>query len=72
MKIKQIWGHCREIQVDAFKHKIIYNIPIYGYKEVYDNFSIEIKQNENEGYIRLISFREPLYNPMNESERELK
>jgi hypothetical protein len=27
--IKLLWSHCRNINVNVFKHKIVYEIPIY-------------------------------------------
>jgi hypothetical protein len=50
-----LWSHCRNITVDVFNHKVVYNIPLYG-DLMFKNSKIEINDNS----ITLTFHQEPI------------
>jgi hypothetical protein len=52
---KHLWSHCRNINVNVFQHKVVYDIPLYG-DLVFKNFKVEYKNDS----IILTTFREPV------------
>jgi len=54
MLLKHLWSHGREIRVDVFQHKVIYDIPLYG-DLIFKNFNVEL----NDDFIKLTTFRCP-------------
>jgi hypothetical protein len=42
--MKHLWAHTREIRVDVFQRKVVYDIPL-GRETLYKNFKIELKDN---------------------------
>jgi hypothetical protein len=51
--LRLLWAHTREMRVDVFKNKVIYDIPL-GNETIFKNFIIEIKENS----IKLTTFQE--------------
>lgn len=68
-----LWAHCRDIRVEVYQTKVIYNIPLYGDK-IFKNAKIDVNKHE----IILTTFQEPTQhhlevssydNPLIETER---
>lgn len=51
---KHLWAHTREMRVDVFQHKVVYDIPL-GRETIFKNFKIEIKEDS----IKLTTFQSP-------------
>jgi len=47
-----LWMHSRDIRVDVFKNKIVYNIPIYSEK-IFKDFNFKVEQCESGCGLRL-------------------
>jgi hypothetical protein len=73
-RLRHLWSHIRDVRVDVFQHKVIYDIPLYG-DLIFKNYKLERKNNS----IILTTFQSPkpvvldleapsLHNPLNESE----
>jgi len=52
--IKRLWSHCRNINVEVFQNKVVYDIPLYN-DLVFRNFKAEYKQ----GSLIITTFQEP-------------
>jgi len=50
--LKQLWSHCRDIRVEVFTNKIVYNIPIYSEK-ITKIFDYKVEMNETLSGLRL-------------------
>jgi hypothetical protein len=62
--LRQIWAHCRDIRVDAFQNKIVYNIPLYfNLEKQLTNFTVQTTP----GNITLTLYREPIQPHLEES-----
>jgi len=73
-RLRHLWSHIRDVRVDVFQHKVVYDIPLYG-DLIFKNYKIERKYNN----IILTTFQCPkpvvldleeplLHNPLNDSE----
>jgi hypothetical protein len=50
--LKLLWTHCRDIRVEVFNNKIVYDIPIYSEKIV-KAFNYKVEMNETLSGLRL-------------------
>jgi hypothetical protein len=50
--LRLLWSHCRDIQVQVFKNKIVYNIPIYSEK-LFKDYTFKVEECESGCGIRL-------------------
>lgn len=68
--LRLVYSHCRDIRVNVFTNKIVYDIPIYG-EPLFKNPKVELNKHS----ILLTLYREPiikdLENPLIESERTI-
>ena len=48
--LKLLWSHVRDIRVDVFNNKIVYDIPIYSEK-IFKSFNYEVEKTS--GGLRL-------------------
>lgn len=60
--IRSLWSHCRNINVEVFQNKVIYDIPLYG-DLVFKNFKAEYKH----GGLVITTFQEPTPHHLEES-----
>ena len=45
--LRQIWAHCRDIRVEAFKNKIVYDIPLYFDLEKMISFTYNVEKTSS-------------------------
>ena len=50
--LKLLWTHCRDIRVEVFANKIVYNIPIYS-ENIFKAFNYKVELNETLSGLRL-------------------
>jgi hypothetical protein len=50
--LRLLWSHCRDIRVEVFKNKIVYNIPVYSEK-IFKDFNFKVEQCESGCGLRL-------------------
>jgi hypothetical protein len=70
---KHLWSNCRNINVNIFQHKIVYDIPLYN-DLIFKNLKVEFRN----GSMIITTFQEPIEhhlvkpwydNPLIESEQ---
>ena len=49
---RMLWSHCRDIQVEVFKNKIVYDIPIYN-ETLFNLFKYKVEFIEISNSLRL-------------------
>jgi hypothetical protein len=50
--LKQLWFHCRNINVEVFQNKIVYNIPVYG-ETIFKLFKYNVEFLEKSSTLRI-------------------
>jgi hypothetical protein len=53
--LRLLWAFTRELRVEVFKNKVVYDIPL-GSEKIFKNFKIEIKENS----IKLTTFQDSI------------
>lgn len=53
--LRLLWSHCRDIRVEVFQHKVVYDIPLHN-DLIFKNFKAEYVN----GGIVLTTFQEPV------------
>ena len=48
--LRLIWSHCRDIYVEVFQNKIVYNIPVY-HETIFKSFEYHVEKTS--GGLRL-------------------
>ena len=60
---KQLWSHCRNIDVNVYSHKVVYRIPLYG-DFIFKNAKVELCSEGRE--IKLTTYQEPTVHHLEE------
>lgn len=45
--LRLIWAHCRDIRVEAFQNKIVYDIPLYFNLEKMISFTYNVEKTSS-------------------------
>ena len=56
--LRLIWAHCRDIRVEAFQNKIVYDIPLYFNLEKMIKFDYLVERTS--GGLRLSIIKPPI------------
>lgn len=44
--LRLLWSHCRDIRVEVFQHKIVYDIPIYS-ENIFKFFTYNLEKTSS-------------------------
>jgi len=44
--LRLLWAHCRDIRVEAFKNKIVYDIPVYS-ERIFKDFTYKVEETSS-------------------------